>query len=63
MKFAGGSHSKDHRIIHENREVDGPSSPSGPEKVFGGQKARPQAPPQPAEPKAVEAARGGAVQH
>ncbi len=25
MTLAGGGHAKDHRIIHENREADGPS--------------------------------------
>ena len=63
MTLARGSHSKDHRVIYENREADGPSAANGLEKVFGGPEARPQAPPRPTEFEAVEAARGGAVQH
>ena len=58
MTLAGGSHSKDHRVIHENREADGPSAANGPEKVFGGPEARPQAPPRPAEPTLLNQASG-----
>ena len=47
MTLAGGSHSKNYRIVYENRETDGPSAANGLEKVFGGPEAQPQAPPRP----------------
>lgn len=40
--LAGGSHSKDHRIIHENREADGPSAANGPKKYLEARKHGPK---------------------
>ena len=42
MTLAGGSHSKDHRIIHENREADGPSAANGPKKYLEARKHGPK---------------------